>query len=387
MKKKILIIHGHGGGAMGVGHMRAGIAIEEAARVSPDLEVRMLDMLEYIDSFLERMFDMFYRQTIMNCPKLWAISYYLPDTKWFGKIWSKRQASLDIKHLKKEFVDTIKEFAPDVVICPFWLPLEVISIYREKGIIDPNAFRMCGVITDYYPHRFWIHPNIDRYFVANDLCRTRLIGEGIDATKIRITGIPILKIFTVKDDRNAICAKMGLNPDDFILSILGGGFGAGRIKKIFTKLLGLDLPVQVLVTTGRNKKLKSELEKITAKVRLKNMKAQVFGFIDKIEDLYNISNLIVSKSGGISISEIMSMGCPMVIMDPIPGQEEYNRDYLVQNNAALFARNPKELGKILSSLIREPERLKKLAENVRRIAKPNAAIDIVRESLAVEESS
>lgn len=382
MKKKVLIIHGYGGGSMGVGHMRAGLAIEESAKTFPDLEVEMLDMLEYLDPFLQRMFDLFYRQTIMNCPRLWAISYYLPDTKWFGKMWSKRQVSLDLKHLKKEFLESVKEFAPDIIICPFWLPLETISFYRQTGIIDPRAFRICGVITDYYPHRFWIHPNIDRYFVANDLCRNRLIEEGIDPAKIRLTGIPILKMFTIRTDRNTICTKMGLNPDDFILSILGGGFGAGRIKKIFLELLCLDLPIQVLVTTGHNKKLKSDLEKILSKVNLKNTKAQIFGFVDRIEDLYNISNLIISKAGGISVSEIMAMGCPMVIMDPIPGQEEHNRDYLVRNSAAFFARNPVELGKIISDLVRDPEKLKKLAENVHRIAKPNAAIDIVKEAIA-----
>ena len=382
MKKKVLIIHGHGGGSMGVGHMRAGLAIEESAKSNPELEVKMLDMLKYVDSSLERTLELCYRQTILHCPMLWAIAYCQSDTRRFGKIWSKFQTAFNLKHLKKEFVDTIKEFAPDVVICPFWIPLEIISFYRESGVIDPNAFRICGIITDYYPNRLWIYPNIDRHFVANELCKTRLINEGIAADKIRITGIPILKIFTGRGDRNAICAKMGLKSGEFILSVLGGGFGAGRIKKIFLKLISLDLPVQIIVTTGQNKKLKSELEKITAEIRLKSMKPQIFGFVDRIEDLYNVSDLIVSKSGGISVSEIMAMGCPMVIMDPIPGQEEHNRDYLVGNNAALFARNPEELGKIINNLLHEPEKLKKLAENVRRIARPDAANDIVREALA-----
>jgi len=381
MKKKILIFHGYGGGAMGIGHMRAGKAIEEAAKTFPELEVRTMDMLEYIDPFLQWLFDIFYRQTIMNVPGLWALSYYLTDTRWFGKMWSRRQASLDIKHLNPQFVNILKEFAPDVLICPFWLPLEIISNFREKGIVDPKSFRVCGVITDYYPHRFWIHPCIDRYFVANELCRNRLIDEGINPAKIWITGIPILKMFTSRGDRDAICKEMGLNPAGFILSVLGGGFGAGRIEKIFIELTHLDLPVQLIVTTGHNKKLRSNLEAINAGLRLKNMKVQIFGFVDKIEDLYNISDLIVSKAGGISITEIMAMGCPMVIMDPIPGQEEYNRDYLVQNKAALFARNPQELGEILLRLVSKPQELKDLTRNVRRIAKPDASFDIVKLAL------
>lgn len=382
MKKKVLIIHGHGGGAMGSGHMIAARAIEDAGGDIEDLELKMMDMLDYVDAAHNKMYDIFYRQTVMKFPKLWGVSYYLSDTGWFGKPWLKIQASMDLGHIdEKLFVRDIKDFAPDVVVCPFWLPLEVLSLYRKKGIFRKDEFRICGVVTDYYPHRLWIHENIDRFFVPNEWCRDRLIKEGIEESAIRITGIPIEKIFMVRGERKRICEEMGLSPDDFILSVLGGGFGAGRINGVLVNLIKIDLPAQILVTTGKNKKLKDEVEQMVAKASLKNMKVSIYGFVPKIEDVYSASDLVISKSGGLVSSEIMALGCPMIIMDPIPGQEEYNRDYLVENHAAVFAANPDEAVKIAGNIMKDHDKLRELANNVRRIARPDAARDIIKEAI------
>jgi processive 1,2-diacylglycerol beta-glucosyltransferase len=203
---------------------------------------------------------------------------------------------------------------------------------------------------------------------------------GVPAADTFATGIPIHPVFSKPKDRQACLTNHGLADDRPVILQLSGGFGVGPIEKIFHGLLSVEQPIQLVTITGRNEKLKGQLARIKTPAR---HAVKIMGFTKEIDELMQAADLVVSKPGGLTTSEVLARGAVMVIVNPIPGQESRNSDYLLENGAAIKANNLATLGYKVNALLKDADRLEQLRGNVRRIARPRSAFDVVEKSLAL----
>ena len=204
-------------------------------------------------------------------------------------------------------------------------------------------------------------------------------GPGaVTAGDIRVTGIPIHPVFARPKSRAECLARHGLAGDRPVILQLAGGFGVGPVVKIARSLLSVERSVELVVVAGRNEKVRRQMGEVAAPAR---HRLQVLGFTDQIDELMTVADLVVSKPGGLTTSEALASGLAMVIVNPIPGQESRNSDYLLENGAAMKVNNLATLAYKVAGLFDPPDRLARLQENARRLGRPRAAYDVVDESL------
>jgi processive 1,2-diacylglycerol beta-glucosyltransferase len=227
------------------------------------------------------------------------------------------------------------------------------------------------VCTDFGCHSFWVNPAVNYYFGATDTVKQCLKGFGVTEEKIVVTGIPIQSKFAKVQNKAELLKKFELQPDIFTMLIVGGQVTLRELQDI---LEGIDRKnqgkIQYLVVAGRDKYLKQSLEKSDLD---KNSHVKVFGFVDNMEELMSVSDLIFSKAGGLTVSECLAEGLPLVINKVIPGQEEDNVNYLVEKGAAVKVGDYKEIVGVVNNLIDNPDKVSAMKIAAKKIGKPNSA--------------
>jgi processive 1,2-diacylglycerol beta-glucosyltransferase len=251
------------------------------------------------------------------------------------------------------------------VISTHFHPLEIMAGLKMKSG-QPRPFNAC-VITDFEAHALWLDPAVDLYCVATEATRARLTAYGFDAQRVAVTGIPIGPQFSNKQSRAAACARFGLNPDLPGILLLAGGFGTGPLAEVLQEIDRCSFPVRVLVVCGKNEALRQKLT--TAKYRFP---IQVFGFVGNMHELMTATDLVITKPGGLTTSEALAVGKPLLIFRPIPGQEAANSDFLLQQGAAMKANRAADLPYCLEQAL-QPKQLAKLSRQARRLGRPQAA--------------
>jgi processive 1,2-diacylglycerol beta-glucosyltransferase len=235
------------------------------------------------------------------------------------------------------------------------------------------------VTTDFETHRLWVHDPCDGYFTATEEGACYLRSWGVaPAVDVIPTGIPIHPVFSEPKTRAECLARQGLSGDRPVVLQLAGGFGVGPIEKLHRALLDVEIPLEIVVVTGRNEKAREQLTAIPASLR---HRVKILGFTDQIDELMGAADLVVSKPGGLTTSETLARGAVMVIVNPIPGQESRNSDFLLENGAAIKVNNLATLAHKVTVLLRDAERLAQLKANARRLGRPRAAFDVVERSL------
>jgi processive 1,2-diacylglycerol beta-glucosyltransferase len=187
-----------------------------------------------------------------------------------------------------------------------------------------------------------------------------------------VTGIPIHPVFAEPKDRGECLDRHGLAADRPVVLQLAGGFGVGPIEQLYRGILSIDVPLQVVVVAGKNAKAKEQLEAVEVPRR---HRAKVMGFTTEIDELMAAADVVVSKPGGLTTSEVLARGAAMLIVNPIPGQESRNSDFLLENGAAIKANNAATLPMKLARLLGDKSRLDALKASARRLGKPRAAFD------------
>jgi processive 1,2-diacylglycerol beta-glucosyltransferase len=245
------------------------------------------------------------------------------------------------------------------------------------------AVRQATVTTDFETHRLWVNQPCDHYFTATEEGARYLARWGVPARDITTTGIPIHPEFTEPKDRLTSLARHGLKGDRPVILQMAGGFGVGPIEALYRALLDVEVPLEVMVVTGRNEVLKAQLETVSVPER---HRCRVFGFTKHIDELMAGADLVLSKPGGLTTSESLARGAGMVIVNPTPGQEYRNSDFLLENGAAIKVNNIATLAYKVSCLLTEPGRLERLKANARGLARPQAAFDVAQRALALLET-
>jgi processive 1,2-diacylglycerol beta-glucosyltransferase len=365
--RKVLILSASYGG----GHQQAARAIQEALlSQNRSLDVRIIDYLQMVHPRLSSITRYCYIQSVKFVPSLYGILYHGSRNMKSSSILSKRINQLGSDELEKY----LNQYEPDIVISTFPTPAGVMSALKERGV---TAVPAVTVITDHAIHNQWIHPYTDMYFVGSQHVRKELIQRGVPERKISVTGIPVRGIFNQPMDREALQRKYHMKPELPTVLVMGGAYGVLHdIPNICEDLFTFPRRVQVLVVCGHNEKLYMQIKEISERA---SNPVHVFGYVQDIHELMAISDLVITKAGGLTISESLAMELPMLLYRPIPGQERQNAKFLVTSRVAVLAETRKQVSHYLKMLLIErPEILRTIRENCQKIKKPNAAEDIAQ---------
>ena len=372
MSQRILVLSA----SVGAGHMRAAQAVELALKgLAPDATVQNVDVLSLATKGFQKLYGKAYLDLVNKAPHMLGYFYDLlgEPTKRGAK---NNPLLLALEKLNlRPFIKLLDE-SWDRIVCTHFLPAEIIAHRCSKGEMSTPHFT---VTTDFETHRLWVNQPCDHYFTATQEGKAFLASWDIPMDDITVTGIPIHPLFSQSKDRAACAANQGLTGDRPIILQLAGGFGVGPIKKILDGILSIETPVEVAVVCGRNAELKKDLDR---KKPPSQHKLKVIGFTDQMDELLAAADVVLSKPGGLTTSEVLARGAAMAIINPIPGQEYRNSDYLLENGAAIKINNVATLPMKLEALLKDPSRLKTLKANARRLGHPQAAFDVAKFVLA-----
>ncbi|GAB2546119.1 glycosyltransferase [Rhodanobacter koreensis] len=368
----------------GAGHMRAAEALRLTAEASlPDVETRHLDAMDYVPSTFRKLYTDFYITLISSYPTLWGMLYQRsseadPD----GPMQKLRRAieRLGTGDLRK----AINAFAPDAIVCTHFLPAEMLmhEIRRERFAVP-----VWVQVTDFDLHGMWVIPCMTGFFAASDEIAFRMKANRIEAGRVHATGIPVMPEFTQPQDRRVCAECFGLDPTRQTIMLMGGGAGVGKLDEVAAALMRLEHDFQLIVLAGRNE---AALAKLKTHAAEHPGRLFPFGFTNEVARLMACSDLVITKPGGLTTSECLAMGVPMVVYAPVPGQEERNADYVLEQGAALKAIDLISLEYRVRQLLADPQRLARMRECARRLGQPQAAqrvLEIVQAQLQGRQSA
>ena len=375
MSPKILVLSA----SVGAGHLRAAQAVELALKelAPPGAEIRNVDVLTLTNAAFRKLYGEAYLDLVNKAPHVLGFFYDLMDRP--KKANSKRdrlRLALETINLRK-FCDLVECERWDVVVNTHFLPPEIIRSLKKQtpSLRVPQV----TVVTDFDVHALWVNDPLDQYCCATTESAAYTHTFGVPEDHITVTGIPIHPVFSKPRGRDEALKLHGLKGDRPVVLQLAGGFGVGPIEKLFRSILSIEQPLEVVAVAGRNEKLKEQLAKVDVPAR---HRAKVMGFTDKIDELMAAADVVVTKPGGLTSSEVLARGAAMAIVNPIPGQESRNSDYLLEHGAAIKINNAATLAHKLGELLGDPKRLVSLKRNAKRIAKPRAAFDVARLALS-----
>jgi processive 1,2-diacylglycerol beta-glucosyltransferase len=351
----------------GAGHVRAAEAICSAARAAqPAVRATHLDLLTLVPREFRKLYAEQYIKLVEKLPQLWSWLYSKSDRPSRDSIPGKLKRAIEDLNTRKLDAE-IARLKPDAILCTHFLPAELLSRRRAAGKTLPPLWVQ---VTDFDVHALWVHPHVDRYCVANEEVAFRLADRGVPRERISVTGIPVMPQFAEPLDRASCARELGIAPDRFTVLMMAGGAGVGSLDELARRLLCLPRDLPLVALAGRNAAL---LERLKELAREHPGRLFPLGFTTTVERVMTAADLVVTKPGGLSVSECLAKCKPMLLVSPIPGQEERNADYLLESGAALKAIDATTLEFKLARLLAEPRRLAAMSEAARRIATPEAA--------------
>jgi len=356
--------------SVGAGHLRAAQAMELAAReVYPAAHVRNVDVLSLTNALFRRLYGKAYLDLVNKAPHMLGYFYDLMDLPRKGK--TDKLTHLVQRAQLGDLVDVLHERPWDIIINTHFLPAEICaSLQRNKKLQSPHV----TVTTDFETHRLWVNEPCHQYFTATDEGARYLESRGVPAGKTQTTGIPIHPAFSRLPSRQECQNRHRLRGDRPILLQLAGGFGVGPIRRVHEALLAIQSPIELITVCGKNAACARDLQEAPCPPRHLR---HIVGFTDVMHELMAAADLVISKPGGLTSSETLACGAGMVIVNPIPGQESRNADYLLENGAAIKANNLATLTFKVESLLAQPQRLSGLKARAGQIGRPRAAYDIL----------
>ena len=368
---KILITYAYAG----IGHKKAAEAVRNALREFKSAQVRTVDVLDYTNRFFRFSYPRIYLFLINRAACLWGFFYYLLDTRVVDIFLAPiRRFSHSVN--SKRFIRFLLDEKPDVVISTHFLPSEVISGLKRNGDFRGT---LITIVTDFMPHSFWMARDSDYFVVAIEKTKKDLLKRGIKEDRIKVLGIPCDPVFSISKGRERLIRDLGLEDGFFNLLVMGGGFGTGPVREIVDSVFRSGSPiynkVQVIVICGKNKRLFDELKERKDALRARLC---VFGYMNNIDEFMEASDLIITKSGGLTVSEALSKKLPMIVIQPIPGQETRNCEILQAYGIAVRANNAREVLSRVEEFIKFPEKILGMKARINLLSYPGAARDIAK---------
>ncbi|MDD3374994.1 MAG: glycosyltransferase [Candidatus Omnitrophica bacterium] len=356
---KILLIHA----SAGAGHQKAAEAIYTSVKKHTDFNVQLVDALDYTNSFYKKIYRKTYALLISKCPKAWGFFFWLADIRFLLRVVQGLRRFFNAINAQK-LHQFLKKENFDYIISTHFFPNEVAAFLKRRGEITSKI--ICGV-TDYDAHSIWVSQGVDRYCVACEHTKKTLVSLGVRSEEILITGIPTDEKFSQEYDRASLCDKLGLKKDIFTVLIATGSFGIGPIEEIIASLSGF----QRVVVCGHNKSLFNRL------LKTKDDLTKVYGFIDNMNEFMAVSDAMVTKPGGLSISEALVTGLVLIFFSAIPGQETNNIKVLKEYGVGVSGVTILEMAEEIKTLNASLEYRAKAMANIKKLARPSASCDII----------
>ncbi|MFB9750964.1 glycosyltransferase [Paenibacillus hodogayensis] len=316
MRKKRILLLSEGFGA---GHTQAAHALSVGLRqLSPDLQTRVLELGAFLHPTLARLAASAYRKTIISQPKLYGFVYRKQYKKSLNRL-----ARLALHRLfYGQTMEVIKQLKPDTIVCTHPFPSAVVARLKRAGLSVP----LCTVITDYDAHGTWINPEVNKYLVSTEEVKRKLLLRGVPESRIEVTGIPVHPNFWQHHNKEELRLRFGLKPLPTVL-VMGGGWGLLQHEELLQHMLGWRDRVQFLLCMGNNEKA---LARLAEDPQFDHPNVKLLGFTREIDKLMEVSDLLITKPGGMTCTEGLAKGLPMLFYSPIPGQEEENCHYFTE---------------------------------------------------------
>lgn len=358
--------------ATGGGHNTAAAALKKEIEAKyPNDTVKVVDTLKYVSRF----FDMLVVKGYFFCVKVirrtYGVMYRLADKK------SPLSGIVTIftKHYGYKLKSLVDEFKPDVVISTHPFTGNMMACYKQKYKPD---FTLISIVTDYAPHRAYVNDNIDKYIVSSDEMITQMQKYDVSAEKVFPLGIPIDRKFYERYDRKALYEELGFNADKPTALFMAGSFGVNSVLKIYKNISALPDDFQVIIITGKNHKLYEKFKALIESQGDNSKKTLLIEFTDKVDKYMQTADMIITKPGGLTVTESLASNLPIVIFEAYPGQEDDNRDYLIRSNAGVSIDKPKQAAEVFRSLISDTERLNNMRNSCAKISCPHSAESICK---------
>jgi len=374
MKKRVLIIST----SAGTGHVRAGEALTKVFEEHPMVgEVVHSDALDFTNKVFRDFYSKLYARLVQTAPEFLGWWYKQSDEPW----------KTDGMRLMLDRLNTgplvkfIRHFNPHITVCTHFMPAGIISHLIAKSLLDAH---LSIVVTDLDFHAMWLSRVFHRYFVAIEETKVHLEELGLPKERITVSGIPIDPEFATPIDRVATRFEYGLHPTRPTMLLSAGALGAGPAEFVVERLKNLRSKAQTIVVCGRSPETR---DRVLQLVGPNNVNFKVFGYTTRMPDLMKISDLFIGKPGGLTTAEALACGLPMVIVSPIPGQEERNSDHLLEEGVAVKCNEMTTIPYKIDTLLDDPIRVEEMRRKAFALSRPDAARTIVRTLVADEVSA
>lgn len=368
--KKVLIFYASYGG----GHLSAAKSIQKylEEHYSAEVKSEIIDCMKYINTTLDVVTTGAYREMAKKAPNLWGKVYSNSQSGVLGHVSSRANKIMAIK-LKK----LICEKNPDLIISTHPFSSQMVSYLKKKGKVN---CKLATILTDFASHEQWLvgHEYTNFFFVSNDNMEKELCDYGVAKDKIHVTGIPMSDRFFEKFDRTSILRMFNLMPDKKVILFFGGGeFGLGkeRTVQILRSLILNAHDYQIVAISGKNEKMKEAFESLVKELNVSS-KVKILGFTDKVPELMSISDLVVTKPGGLTTTESLASHLPIIIINPIPGQEEENAEFLEKHKVGIWIRKDDDPDAILLNLFDNKDKIENMRENTKSLTKTHSTKNI-----------
>ena len=353
------------------GHFHAASAIEKGLlEVVGDVDIEKINALGYTNPILEKIINKAYLEVIRKKPEVWGHIYDNPNV--IKKTKKAREALHKFNMSKVKKLLDVR--SPDVIFCTQAFPCGMVADYKRS--CGKNTL-LVGVLTDYAPHSYWLFDEVDFYVVPSGETARVLEQKGVPSGKIKIYGIPVDPKFAQQRDRRRVKKDLGFREKDPAILIMGGSQGLGAMEEVVGSLLGdTGRNYQLLVVTGSNKKLNTRLKRLGRGKIGENVR--VLSFVENIDELMEVADIIITKAGGMTVAEALVKKLPMMIVDPIPGHERMNTDYLVEKGAAIEIKDYSQIHEKINELFGSRDILDRMKQTIEKLARPNSALDVAK---------
>jgi processive 1,2-diacylglycerol beta-glucosyltransferase len=352
---------------MGQGHNATAQALMDYM-LNKGADCRFLDAYEYIAPALRGAFDKGIVLTTKVTPGAYAALFRLAELR------DKNDSSFSMGKIANSVLSVklrryLEDFKPDVIVCTHNLAAQLVDVLKDQGKLDATII---GIITDYMIQPFWEDlANMDYFVIASELLLHRARKKGLPEEKILPLGIPVHSKFNNKIDKREARRMLGIDEYKHTILYMSGGLGTGNLTKIIKRIDHLDGDFQTLCVCGRNKSAKRRIDRLSTRKKL-----YTYGFVDNVDVMMDAADCILTKPGGITISEALAKKLPIIIVNPIQGPEERNVEFLLNNGLAMYVTPTFTLDEALYEFFYYPERFENMQRNIQLIAKPHAARDI-----------
>ena len=368
--KKILVFYG----SYGSGHLSAAQTISSYLEKNHknDVEVKLVDCVEYINKYINKVSTEAYKELSKKAPWAWKHVYKNSQNGALSYI-----SNTTNKLMAYKLNLLLQEFEPDLIISTHPFATQMCAILKKRDKIN---CKLATILTDYHIHSQWLvlYKYVDYFFVANEQMKIDMISRGVHDQRIFVTGIPISDRFLQKYDKEKICKEFKLDiKKPIVLFFANGEIGLGRYTTymMLKILIRFFKDIQIVTISGKNKRTTKKFKELVENTHSSD-RVHILEHTNKVPELMSISFGVITKAGGLTLTEALVSNLPIAIFNPIPGQEEENAEYLVNNGAAIWIKKEDSIVRILKFLSRNTNKLKTMSEKTKELANPDSTRDI-----------